>query len=281
MSAGLKQLEIRGADIKNARSAEQHIKVLLEKAQFVFSKSVFPTYIVLDTREDAGEGVLYEKAETWWPNHIAHPIVPRLIRCAMTSSEPGEYWQDLQPAQHYEIQSEIQRALDVARYETGTHDFSIRLGCLAIKQAVPDIGGKLELSKFLSNMTENRNSDLVVKNWYALPSLCCTSIKLCRLYDDEDGEDLLTRLISATHLLALSVADGSEDWSPVLRGTWVFQDPSASQFDSSPYVVQIFWMIDECRTYEKRAEHTKYYRLDSGRIAPKENVDIKLLELGE
>ncbi|OAG13047.1 uncharacterized protein CC84DRAFT_1227927, partial [Paraphaeosphaeria sporulosa] len=264
---GLNQLEIHGADIKNARSAEQHIKVLIEKVKLTINKKmVFPKYLILDTREDSGEGVLYEKAETWWPNHTTHPIVPRLLRCAMTSSEPGDYWQDLQPAQHNEIQKEIQRALDVARYEMGTYDLSIRLGCLAMKQPVSDTGTKPDLEKFLTGVTTKKNLDFVVKHW---------------LYEDKDGEELLARLISANHLLALSDADGAENWFPILRGTWVFQDPNASQFTSSPYVVQILWMVDEDGFYEKRTEHTKYYRLETGRTAPKENMDIKLVELGE
>ncbi|KAL5465953.1 hypothetical protein PMIN06_000295 [Paraphaeosphaeria minitans] len=265
-AAGLNHLEIRGSDIRNARSAEHHLKVLFEKVRLALNKGTYPTYMILDAREGTKESVVYEKAESWWPDHTTHPISPRLLRCAITSSEPDDYWQDLQLAQHYELQTEIQRALDIARYEQGTHDLSIRLGCLAMKQPISDAGGKPDLEKFLSGVTAQKESDFVVKHW---------------LFDNKGGEELLGRLIAANHLLGLADADGPESWFPILRGTWVFKDPNASQSTSSPYVVQSLWMVDEDGLYEKRTEHTKFYRLEAGRIAPKENIDIKLLELGE
>lgn len=172
MAVGLNQLEICGADINNARSAEHHIKVLLQKVQLTHNnKVVYPKYFILDTREDSGRGVLYEKAETWWPNCTAHPIIPRIFRCAMTSSEPGDHGQDLQLEQHYEIQNEIQRALDIARYEKGTYELSIRLGCLAMKQPVSDASVKHDLDKFLVGITNKRELDFVIEHWYVSPHL--------------------------------------------------------------------------------------------------------------
>jgi hypothetical protein len=44
-------------------------------------------------------------------------------------------------------------------------------------------------------------------------------------------------------------------------------------------VVQIDWTDDGEGSYDKT--ETKFYRLDPGKYAPKMNMDINLLELGE
>jgi hypothetical protein len=107
--------------------------------------------------------------------------------------------------------------------------------------------------------------------------------------DDKGGEELLERLLCADHLLEPTAAGTSfgfsnkpaalseAKWFPTLRGTWVVKDPNALQSMSSHYVVQVHWTMDEDGLYEK--EYTKFYRLESGSMAPKENLDIKLLEL--
>lgn len=112
---------------------------------------------------------------------------------------------------------------------------------------------------------------------------------MCRLVDDEGGEELLARLMVADHLLEPTIANNSfgiaskpgalSETKCTLRGTWVFKDPHKLSALSSDYVVQVHWTVDEDGMYEK--EYIKFYRLDPGRIAPKEKVDIKLLELGE
>jgi hypothetical protein len=48
---------------------------------------------------------------------------------------------------------------------------------------------------------------------------------------------------------------------------------------SSLIVVQIDWTDDGEGSYDKT--ETKFYRLDPGKCAPKMNMDINLLELGE
>jgi hypothetical protein len=168
---GLSQLEIRGSDIKRARSAEQHVNVLIEKVQLMFNnKVVYPKYMILDRREGTEEGVIYERADRWWPDDGRHPIAPRLLPCGMTSSGPGEYW-DLQLSQHCDIQNEIQRALDIARYEKGSYDLSIRLGCLALRDDVSSIGTKRSQKDFLSDIINKKGLDCVVKHWYVLSHL--------------------------------------------------------------------------------------------------------------
>ncbi|KAF2447626.1 hypothetical protein P171DRAFT_482353 [Karstenula rhodostoma CBS 690.94] len=275
-AVGLNKLEIRGADIKRARSAEQHVKVLMEKVQLrINNKIAYPMYMILDQREGTEEGVIYEKSDAWWPDNGRHPIAPRLLPCVMTSSGPGEYWQDLQPSQYYNIQSEIQRALDIARYEKGSYELSIRLGCLGLKEDVSSIGTKRDQEAFLVDITNKKELDCVVKHW---------------LVDDTGGEELLERLFDADHLLEPATPGTSFGWAnkpatlsetqwfPTLRGTWIFKDPNSPQSTSCPYVVQVHWTMDEDGLYEK--EYIKFYRLDPGSYAPKENLDIKLLELG-
>ena len=63
---------------------------------------------------------------------------------------------------------------------------------------------------------------------------------------------------------------------PTLRGTWVFRDPNGT---ASSYVAQVYWTTDEDGLYEK--EQFKFLRLAPECDAPKQNLDIKLLELGE
>ncbi|KAJ4353293.1 uncharacterized protein N0V89_005020 [Didymosphaeria variabile] len=274
-AVGLNQLEICGSDILRARSAEQRLKVLIEKVRaMINSKVVYPKYILLDKREGSKDGVIYEKAENWWPEKDAHPVAPRLIRCAITSSQPGEYWQDIQPHQYYDLQTEIQRALDIARYEKGFYDLSIRLGCLALKRNVSSVGTKHATDEFMDDIINRRDMDFVVKHW---------------LVDDEGGEEFLAHIMAADYLLEPTAAgtgfgfankpESLSETKCTLRGTWVFKDPNASQSISSDYVVQVHWTMDEDGMYEK--EYIKFYRLGPGSPAPKENIDIKLLELGE
>jgi hypothetical protein len=164
----LNQLEIRGSDINRARSAEQHVKILIEKVQLMFhNKVVYPNYMILDKRAGTKEGVVYERADRWWPDDGRHLIAPRLLPCAMTSSGPGEFW-DLQPSHHCDIQNEIQRALEIARYEKGSYDFSIRLGCLALRDNVSSIGTKRGQEEFLSDIINKKGLDCVVKHWYVV-----------------------------------------------------------------------------------------------------------------
>lgn len=92
---------------------------------------------------------------------------------------------------------------------------------------------------------------------------------------------------------------------PIFRGTWVFRDPNSAVGQSqaparlagrpaplngpaietitpgptSLFVVQVDWTDDEEGQYEKGAP--VFYKLDSGKNAPKKNMDISLLELGE
>ena len=92
----------------------------------------------------------------------------------------------------------------------------------------------------------------------------------------------------------------------MLRGTWVFRDPTTaiasphiairrsgrpalmrqnpSNDEKSPppislIVVQVDWAEDEDGMYEKIAR--RFYKLENGKPGPKQNMDIKLLELGE
>ena len=48
---------------------------------------------------------------------------------------------------------------------------------------------------------------------------------------------------------------------------------------SSMFIVQVDWTDDEEGLYEKTS--TKFYKLEPGKAAPKINMDINLMELGE
>lgn len=162
----MSQLEIRGSDINRARSAEQRILVLFEKVRLkTNNKNAYPEYVLLDEREASEDGVIYEQTRSWWPDRLTHPIVPRLLRCALTRSQPGEYWQDLPYDEQYKIQSEFKRALDVARYEKGAYDLCIRFGCLALKEDISRIGTKSEKDVFMKNIIQKKELDCVVKHW--------------------------------------------------------------------------------------------------------------------
>ena len=275
MLAGLYQLEILGSDINRVKSARDNLFILFDKVQSKINNTVWPNYIILDSREGSEDGVIFESAASWWPDHLTHPLVPRLLRCAVTStmrSNPGDYWQDLGPAQYYSIQRDIQRALDVARYEKGYFDLSIRLGCLALKNHGLAVGSTKKEAKFLDDLSMKSGFDCSVKNW---------------LVDIQEGEDLLMRLMAANHLLepnavglgGFGFADVPctlAETRPTLRGSWVFTDPNGS---TTNYVVQVYWTIDEDGLYEKQISN--FYRLAPGCNAPKENLDIKLMELGE
>lgn len=92
---------------------------------------------------------------------------------------------------------------------------------------------------------------------------------------------------------------------PVLRGWWIFKDPNDVQKQQPPpvrnagrpkpmqqaspaaptsasgglIVLRIDWTDDVDGTYDKT--DTKFYRLKPGTCAPRMNMDINLLELGE
>lgn len=121
--------------------------------------------------------------------------------------------------------------------------------------------------------------------------------------------------MSADHLLEPVKASGGyfgftpetlKEARPTFRGTWVVKDPNSRIMEKKPavrnpgrpapreastsnnppkpapvslMVVQIDWTEDEEGIYEKMPP--RFYRLKPGYPAPKENMRINLLELGE
>ncbi|KAJ4296553.1 hypothetical protein N0V90_006598 [Kalmusia sp. IMI 367209] len=270
---GLSKFEIRGATMTHVDLAEQHLLTAIEKSRIKLFNPTYQLCMMLDERE--GIEVLFEKADTWWPNSTSHCIAPRLLPCGIMD-EPGEFRQDiLHPKHQGIIQRDFRRALDTIRYEKGYYDLSIRFGCLALRMPNPNklLGTKHKKEEFLR--TINSLTECVVKDW---------------LFNDKDGDELLRRLKGATHLLEPTnpstgygdVPNTLAETLPTLRGSWVFKDPnvSGSSHTLSPnYVVQVHWTLDEDGLYEK--DKISYYRLDQDCTDPKENMNIKLLELGE
>ncbi len=97
-----------------------------------------------------------------------------------------------------------------------------------------------------------------------------------------------------------------EETRPLLRGTWVFRDPSsivapprvpvrhsgrpAPLVQNSPsresppppvtlVVIQVDWADNKDGRYDKIA--SRFFQLERSNRGPKENMDINLLELGE
>lgn len=167
---GSNQLEIRGLDKSSLESAKGHLNILIEKVRLRLNNSSWPKYIILDKGLDCGAGVLFERASVWWPDNRSHAVSPRLLRCAVTGSSPAEYWNDLQADQRYIIQGELERALDLARYEKGHYELSISLGCLAIKQYDLEFNTKQNTDAFIKDIIGKEQLDCEVKKWFVL---CC------------------------------------------------------------------------------------------------------------
>ena len=109
-----------------------------------------------------------------------------------------------------------------------------------------------------------------------------------RLADNETGYDILKCMKRADDILEPTrpssyygiVPRSLNETRPKLLGTWVFRDPSRANDTIQLFmVVQIDWTEDEHGMYEKG--QARFYKLESGQMGMKGNMDINLLELGE
>ncbi|KAF9696079.1 hypothetical protein EKO04_006091 [Ascochyta lentis] len=290
------KVEILGFDINNVEAAEFHYKTLIERIRAEKCSLQQVTIMVLDERE--GIDVVLLPAENWWPNH-ADRVVPRLLPSAIMD-QPGSFREDgLHDTQLATIQTSVKRALEAVSYKKGSYEFLVRLGCIALdskkmrEDQIGQIHGKEKLIKSI-----NGTIDLVPKKW---------------LLDNVLGTKLYHRLIAADEFLQPVKSAGywgtmSTSLSktyPLLRGTWIFHDPSSSQRQPQPLarnvgrptpmlhtlpttaistmdsliIVQVDWTDDGEGSYDKT--ETRFYRLEAGKGGAKVNMDINLLELGQ
>lgn len=168
---GLNLLEIRGADIKNAESAKEHISNIMKRTLLFLNNDMYPKYMLLDARESREDKVVYEEPEKWWPYARQTALVPRLEPCAIMYST-GAYWEDMLPTQRYAIQREMKRALDRARFKQGYYELSVRVGCLAVNQQITNRGNQ-QSDEFMKEIIVNAKLDCDVKKWYVASTQCC------------------------------------------------------------------------------------------------------------
>jgi hypothetical protein len=61
-------------------------------------------------------------------------VTPRLQPLSSTRSVPGSFRNEtLHPDQLARVQNNISQALEAVRFDRGSYEFTIRLGCLAVK----------------------------------------------------------------------------------------------------------------------------------------------------
>ncbi|RMZ69122.1 dna polymerase v family and armadillo-type fold domain-containing [Pyrenophora seminiperda CCB06] len=275
---GVWQIEILGEQADKIATAQAQLQTVIEEVQADTTSPLLPINIVLDDRE--GLEVIIKEAELWWPNRHDR-LVPRLISHPMMDI-PGVFRHDIVHFTQLEmIQRAFQKALEAVSIRKGSYDLAIRLGCLALssKKATEITPGSVfEKEAFMQGIEGIFQLD--VKKWLAGHTM---------------GSQILRELMSADHLLEPTKSAGHfgrmpgslKATRPVLRGTWVFADPSlvggrssTSNAAQAPRVIlQVDWTEDEEGFYEKGIP--RYYRTDQGIPGPRVNMDINLLELGE
>ncbi|KAF2691292.1 hypothetical protein K458DRAFT_287346 [Lentithecium fluviatile CBS 122367] len=277
------EIRIQGFSMEHVDSAEDHYQSMIQKIRTKLFGPSRALNIILDETE--GIEVYLDEVPKWWPNRI-DKIAPRLEWHPMMN-EAGDFRKErMHPAQLSVIQHAIQLALEAIKYKKGYYDFNIRFGCLVLSSAkMPDseIGKTYSKAAFLASI--DSRVDCYAKKW---------------AMNNDDGMCLLDKLITADHFLEPVKSAGFfghtpstlAETSPLFRGTWVFRDPNAPRFvqpqsstshagppPPSLVVVQIDWTDDEGGQHEKM--EPRFFQLKPGHGGPKENMDIKLLELGE
>ena len=157
------RIEIQASEEARVQTAEEHVSNTIKK---VFVKQLGVTYaqnVVLD--ENEGIEVALERAEGWWPN-LSNNVVPRLLPSPIMF-EPGSFRQDvLHPKQLFPIEQAIEAALHAVRYDRGSFDFAIRLGCLVLNaKQMPEteIGQRYSKDRFMKSINGRVECD--VKKW--------------------------------------------------------------------------------------------------------------------
>ncbi|KAF2272100.1 uncharacterized protein EI97DRAFT_485524 [Westerdykella ornata] len=289
------QVEIQGFAEANVQAAKEHYLNLvakIEKKEFSQSET---TNLILD--EEEGTQVVFQPPPTWWP--ASSGIVPRLVTSLM--DDAGEFRnRPLHAVRLTQVEDELLEALGSIRYEPGSYDFAIRLGCMALR------GGW--------------NQDRVLRYGVALADLkrfmegtvSCQTRKW--LFEHSNGVQVLQSLMDHDDTLEpvktgdgfFGVAPSSlQETRPGFRATYVIEDPNQpNPRDMMPVprnpgrplprasaagaplpstrncvVVQVDWTEDEDGGFEKM--EPKFFKLKAGSLSPTEHMDINLIELAE
>lgn len=163
-------IEICGYDIINVKSAERHFNNIVQKVLNKQTQTETAKFIVLDQAE--GIEVELQAPGYWWPVK-GKSLQPRLLPCPM-NNDPGNFRSEpMHPIQLSVIQSEIKRSLETIRFERGSYDLSISLGCLAVdgfEDPKMEIGKKFFLPNFIDSIFKGAKT-CTVRKWF-VPFLC-------------------------------------------------------------------------------------------------------------
>ncbi|KAF2739947.1 hypothetical protein EJ04DRAFT_604586 [Polyplosphaeria fusca] len=286
------ELEIQGYDARHVEQGAQRYRTMIEKVRIrkLGGLDANTVNIVLDAGE--GDQIQLQRPDDWWPTKGG--IVPRLIY-NNTMDPPGSfrYHSRSYSDEVASVLTSVCRTLDTLRFEQGSYDFAVRLGCVGLEGlSENEVNKKYPLKAFLKSI----DSDIVspkIKDW---------------AFDSTIGDQVLSRLMSATQLLEPTSNAGGfygfaptslEDTRPTLRGTWVLHDPNArppptlssgrpsvrgagnENRDELParqlIVVQIDWTEDpeDNDKYEKM--DPKFFKLPA---KTQDLLDVNLYELG-
>jgi hypothetical protein len=168
------QVEISGFSVANVESAKLHYLNMVEKArttQFLGSHTI---NIILDYGE--GSEVILQRPAEWWPSRAY--TSPRLLPSQdLMGDLPGSFRHGtINPDQLAKVQYGVHCAIEAARFEQGSYDFTVRFGALVLKgMKEEDIGKKYPLTSFCKGI-DGTLVQCHINNWYIFQLL-----KLIRL----------------------------------------------------------------------------------------------------
>jgi hypothetical protein len=156
------QVEIAGDDIQQVVEAREHFMTLLAK-MYADTFGVQDAFNLILDRLEGLEVELYEGADLG-PYNTDAVVVPRLLPHPMMN-DPGVYrQQDLHNTQLSELKLALKTSLEDVRHRSGTYDFVVRLGSLALSGVTEDkIGETYSKEAFLKDI--EGTVTLNVKKW--------------------------------------------------------------------------------------------------------------------
>ncbi|PVI02040.1 hypothetical protein DM02DRAFT_590162 [Periconia macrospinosa] len=259
-------IQVQGHNRSNVQAAVDRIRKLIQKICYQISHFMENLVLVLD--EDEGNEVLLEEAPGWWPFRN-HTIVPRLIHDPSIEN-PGIFRRTVPYSSTVaSVQNALKRFLELIKCEKGYYNLSIRYGVFVLQSSSTmkpesEIGKTYPFTSFTKHVETTNGCE--VKRW---------------LMNDKEGRDLLTRMMDADKYLEQTGSTGFFGYTsslttiqPLLRATFMLKDEHGKV-----NLVQIDWTDDEDGAYEKM--EPRYFQLKPDTSVPKENMDIKLIELNE
>lgn len=159
------QVEIAGDDIQQVDEAKEHFLTLIAKMHADTFGVQDACNIILDRLEGL-EVELYEGGYLE-PNNTNTAIIPRLLP-HHEMNNPGDFrHQELHATQLAGLRYAINASLENVRHRSGTYDFVVRLGSLALSGVDEDrIGHTYSKQSFLKAI--EGTVKLNVKKWYVV-----------------------------------------------------------------------------------------------------------------